>query len=459
MTVALGPRVVIAGTASGVGKTTVATGILAALARRGTPVAGAKVGPDYIDPGYHALACGRPGRNLDAWLCGPAAMGPLAGRAGAGARVLVVEGVMGCFDGALDPVGPGELPRASTAEAAHLLGAPVVLVVDASSCGASVAAVVSGFARFDARVPIGGVILNRVGSDAHEAILREALEPVDVPVLGVLRRDDRLTWRDRHLGLVPVAESPGPVRAALDRLADAVSAGVDLDAVVALAQRAPRVRVGEPRLPDPVGRAVVAVAAGPAFSFTYRDNLEALAAAGAELVEFDPCRDEALPAGASALIAGGGFPEAHGEALAANEALLGDLRARVEEGLVVWAECGGLLWLARSLDGRRLAGALAADAAMGPRLHLGYRRARTRVVTPLGPPGTELRGHEFHYSTLDPAGDAMEMSSRFTSHRAGHATSSMLASYLHVHLGAAPSLAEAFVRSAATARCHPTYPT
>ncbi|MGH9153190.1 MAG: cobyrinate a,c-diamide synthase, partial [Acidimicrobiales bacterium] len=214
MTAVLPPRLVVAGTSSGVGKTTVATGLMAAFRRRGVRVAGAKVGPDFIDPGYHALATGRPGRNLDAWICGASAVPPLAGRAGRGADLLVVEGVMGLFDGAAD-----DGATASTAHVARLLDAPVVLVVDASSMSGSVAALVHGFATFDPRLRLAGVVLNRVGGDGHEVMLREALAPLGAPVLGVLRRDPAWAWRDRHLGLVPVAEHPGDVARSLDALA------------------------------------------------------------------------------------------------------------------------------------------------------------------------------------------------------------------------------------------------
>jgi len=257
-TAPLGPRLVVAGTHSGVGKTTVATGLLAALRRAGHRPAGAKVGPDFIDPGYHALACGRPPRNLDAWLCGADVIPALAGRASAGAGILVVEGVMGLFDGSADGT------PSSTADVARMLDAPVVLVVDAGAMSASVAALVHGFASFDPSVRLGGVVLNRVGSAAHEVQLREALAPVRLPVLGALRHDDRLEWRDRHLGLVPVAERPAAVGEALDRLAAAVAEQVDLDAVRRLADSAPPLPVGDPPLPGPApGPPVrVAVAAG-----------------------------------------------------------------------------------------------------------------------------------------------------------------------------------------------------
>ena len=443
--VRLGPRLVIAGTSSGVGKTTVATGLMAALRGGGLVVGAAKVGPDFIDPGYHALAVGRPSRNLDAWICGPDAVPALAGRAAAGAGVLVVEGVMGLFDGSGDATGP----PASTAQVAGLLAAPVLLVVDASAVGASVAAMVHGFATFDPAVTVAGVVLNRVGSDSHEAMLRSALAPVGVPVLGALRRSPDYSWRDRHLGLVPVVEQPDAVRRSVTALAAAVARDCDLDAVLALARSAAPQEIADPPAARAQRRAVVAVAGGAAFSFTYPDNLERLAEAGAELVVFDPLVDDRLPPDATALYAGGGFPEVFAAGLAANRPLLDDVRAKVGAGLVTWAECGGLLWLARSLDDHLLAGVLPADGRMTDRLTLGYRRATVRTASPLGPAGTELRGHEFHYSTLDPAGDAIDWSGRAGAGRCGFAGPSLLASYVHLHLGAAPALAERFVARAA----------
>jgi cobyrinic acid a,c-diamide synthase len=437
----LGPRLVVAGTHSGVGKTTVATGLLAALRRAGHRPAGAKVGPDFIDPGYHALACGRPPRNLDAWLCGAEVIPALAGRAAAGADVLVVEGVMGLFDGSADGT------PSSTADVARLLDAPVVLVVDASAMSASVAAVVHGFATFDPSVRLGGVVLNRVGSPAHEVQLREALAPLGHPVLGALRCDDRLTWRDRHLGLVPVAERPATVGEALDRLAAAVAEEVDLAAVRRLADSAPPLTVGDPPLPDAVpGPPVrVAVAAGAAFTFTYTDTLDALVAAGAEPVPFDPLRDPALPEAVDGLIAGGGFPEVYAPELAANRPLLDDVRRRVAAGLPTWAECGGLLWLCRTLDGRSMAGVLPADGVMTGRLTLGYREATAGTTSPIGPGGTVLRGHEFHYSTVEPAGGALLFRSRFGERPDGFATPTLLATYLHHHPGGDPSAVARFV--------------
>ncbi len=262
----------IAGTHSGVGKTTVATGLMAALARRGNTVASAKIGPDFIDPGYHSLATGRPGRNLDAWICGENAMAPLAARAGVGADLLVVEGVMGLFDGVSDPAAfelPDERadgaapPRpssstgeqigvASTAAVAIEIDAPVLLVVDASAMSGSVAALVHGFDTFSPKIGISGVILNRVGSDSHLESLARALRSVDVPLLGALRRDDGLRWRDRHLGLIPVVEHEAEARRSLSRLADAIVAGLDLQAIESVARSAPLLRT-DPLVVGPLG--------------------------------------------------------------------------------------------------------------------------------------------------------------------------------------------------------------
>ncbi|MFD7927518.1 cobyrinate a,c-diamide synthase, partial [Streptomyces sp. NPDC059742] len=228
------PRLVIAAPSSGSGKTTVATGLMAAFSERGLAVSPHKAGPDYIDPGYHALATGRPGRNLDAFMCGPELVAPLFAHGAAGCDLAVVEGVMGLYDGA---AGRGEL--ASTAQVAKLLRAPVVLVVDASSQSRSVAALVHGFASFDPQVRLGGVILNKVGSDRHEVMLREALEEAGMPVLGVLRRAPQVATPSRHLGLVPVAERHTDALASVAALAAQVRAGCDLDALMALARTAP----------------------------------------------------------------------------------------------------------------------------------------------------------------------------------------------------------------------------
>jgi cobyrinic acid a,c-diamide synthase len=448
--VTLGPRLVVAGTHSGVGKTTVATGLMAAFRSRGLSVGSAKVGPDFIDPGYHGIATGRVGRNLDSYLCGPDAILPIAAKAASGTDILVVEGVMGLFDGL------GSTPTASTAEIASLLDAPVVLVVDASSMSTSVRALVDGYHHHLERTwsrGIAGVVLNRVGSDTHETLLREALDTSHVKVMGVLRRDPALSWRDRHLGLVPVVEDPARISASLGRLADTICRGLDLDALESLARGASerRAAVLPPAHPLNGGSVRIAVLAGRAFSFSYPDNLERLAEAGAELMAVDATSDAALPEGTTALYACGGFPEVFAAELAANRALLSDVRAKVDLGLPTWAECGGLLWLSRSLDGHQLCGAVPATATMGDRVTVGYRTATLQQDSPIAAKGTVLRGHEHHYSSLAPTGAALELSGRSGTRLEGWATPTLLATYLHVHMGGDPTPAEHFVRAAARA--------
>ena len=436
------PRIVVAAPGSGHGKTTVATGLLAAYAARGLAVAGFKVGPDYIDPGYHALASGRPGRNLDPVLVGDDLIGPLFAHGAAGASLAVIEGVMGLYDGrAFTDAG-------STAAVAALLDAPVLLVVDASAQGRSVAALVHGFQTFRPGVRIGGVVLNRVGSDRHEAILRDALEEVGTPVLGVLRRHEAVAAPSRHLGLVPVAERRTEALATVAALAELVAGSVDLEGIRALAGAAPPLPV-TPWCPvvSPVSqrRPVVAVAGGPAFSFGYTETVELLAGAGAEVSTVDPVRDEALPEGTAALVVGGGFPEVYAAELAANEPLRASVAALAARGAPIAAECAGLLWLCRSLDGAPMCGVLPVDAAMTPCLALGYRDAVAVSPSWLGPAGTRVTGHEFHRTSLSRAAGpapAWAWRDRVTE---GFVSGGVHASYLHLHWAGRPEIAHGLV--------------
>ncbi|MGH4006245.1 MAG: cobyrinate a,c-diamide synthase, partial [Pseudonocardiaceae bacterium] len=400
-------RVVVAAPASGAGKTTVATGLMAALRRRGTTVAGFKVGPDYIDPGYHALATGRPGRNLDPVLVGEHRIAPLAAYGAAGAQFAVVEGVMGLFDGRTGTPGHG-----STAHVAALLGAPVLLVVDVRGQGRSLAALLHGFRSFDVSVRIAGVVLNHVGSARHEQVCRQACAEVGLPVLGALRRDDALAVPSRHLGLVTTAEYAAAARV-VQRWADAVAAQVDLDAVLSLVASAEAVAPPhEPRWEPAAevvavaGQPVVAVAAGPAFTFGYPEHAELLAATGAAVVPFDPLHDESLPPGTAGLVLPGGFPECHADALSANAALRADVAALARRGAPVHAQCGGLLYLCRSLDGAPMCGVLNAEATMTDRLVLGYRDAVALRESVLHPEGARISGHEFHRTAVTPRGAA-----------------------------------------------------
>jgi cobyrinic acid a,c-diamide synthase len=413
-------RLVIAGTSSGAGKTTVASGLIAALAKRGDRPAPFKVGPDFIDPSYHTLAAGRPGRNLDAFLSGPDLIAPLFRHGTRNADVAVIEGVMGLYDGAS---GRGEL--ASTAHVAKLLRAPVVLVVDAAAMARSVAAIVHGYRTFDPAVNVAGVILNRVGSEAHANLLREALP--DIPVLGALPRDAELEVPERHLGLVPVAERATRARRVIDRLAASIETHCDIEALLALACSAPDLAgaTWEPGEAPPHKR--VAIARGPAFSFHYEENLELLRGAGAELVPFDPLTD-GLP-DADALILAGGFPEVFGAELSANTPLRRQIAAF--SGPIL-AECGGLLYLTNALDGHPMCGVIDATATMSRRLTLGYRELTTTDDHPVWPAGTTVRAHEFHYSTVTPE-------------RRVYVSGNVHASYLHTHWAATPEVAERLV--------------
>lgn len=445
-------RLVIAAPASGSGKTTVATGLMAAFVAAGLTVSPHKVGPDYIDPGYHSLATGRPGRNLDAYMCGTELVAPLFAHGSAGCDLAVVEGVMGLYDGA---AGAGEL--ASTAQVAKLLRAPVVLVVDASSQSRSVAALVHGFASWDPLVRIGGVILNKVASDRHEALLREALEESGVPVMGVLRRAPAVGTPSRHLGLVPVAERRADAVGSVAEMAEVVREGCDLPALLTLARSAPGLP-DEPWTPmavrgGPVSRArpVVAVAGGPAFTFSYAENTELLTAAGADVVTFDPLRDEQLPDGTAGLVVGGGFPEMYAPELSANEPLRKAVAELALSGAPVAAECAGLLYLARTLDGQPMCGVLDAKARMTERLTLGYREAVAVSDSALAAVGTRLRGHEFHRTAVEPgAGPAPAWGMHLPERRVeGFVQRGVHASYLHTHWAAEPGVARRFVERCA----------
>ncbi len=448
------PRVVLAAPSSSAGKTSIATGLIAALTDRGMAVSPHKVGPDYIDPGYHSLAAGRPGRNLDNWLVGPERIAPLFLHGARGADVAVVEGVMGLFDGASHPsVEPG---FGSTAHVATQLRAPVVLVVDASAQARSVAAVVHGFATFDPTVRLGGVILNRVGSERHEAILREALGSAGVPVLGAVRRIADLETPSRHLGLVPAAERSAEAVRTVRALGAVVGSSVDLDAVLRLARSAPDL---DAQPWDPAaeverveGRPVVAVAGGPAFTFGYAETAELLAAAGAEVVTVDPLRDSALPPGTAGLVVGGGFPEVHASALAANVGLRTAIAELAASGAPVAAECAGLLYLAGALDGEPMCGVLDAQAAMHPRLTLGYRAAVAMTDSVLAPAGTRVRGHEFHRTRTSPGAGPAPAWQWSADGPEGFVQGGVHASYLHLNWAGSPQMASRFVAAAARAR-------
>jgi cobyrinic acid a,c-diamide synthase len=447
------PAVVIGAPSSGSGKTTVATGLIGALRRAGHRVAPFKVGPDFIDPGYHALAAGRPGRNLDPVLVGEDLIGPLYRHGSAHADIAVIEGVMGLFDGRIDEQFASPA-RGSTGQVAQLLDAPVVLVVDVRGQSQTIAAVLHGFSTFLRGVRIGGVILNRVGSPRHEQVLRQACEAVGMPVLGAVPRHDDLTVPSRHLGLVTATEHGSEALAAVAAMTDLVAQHVDLAAVAALAaSRAPGdVWSPEQAIGVPVaGGPVVAVAAGKAFTFGYTEHEELLRAAGAEVVAFDPLT-EALPHRTAALVLPGGFPEQYPEQLSANTALRQQIRELAARA-PVHAECGGLTYLMSDLDGHPMCGVLAGSATFTPLLTLGYRDAVAAGDSALYTEGQRATGHEFHRTTVQfgepvrpawllgragdrPAGD-------------GAVQAGVHASYLHTHPAAQPHAIRRFVEHAA----------
>ncbi|WP_063041644.1 cobyrinate a,c-diamide synthase [Nocardia grenadensis] len=454
------PGIVLAAPASGSGKTTVATGLIGALRRVGRRVAPFKVGPDYIDPGYHGLAAGRPGRNLDPVLVGSDRIAPLYRHGARDCDIAVVEGVMGLFDGRIDEQAADPVAEGSTAQVASLLGLPVVLVVDARGHSQSLAALLHGFATFDSGVRLGGVVLNRVGSARHEQVLRSACDRVGLPVLGALPRLAELEVPSRHLGLIPAVEHGLAAMRAVDAMTDLAARHIDLAAVAALAvapESGPSwdaVRevadgVVVPAGPDPV----IAVAGGPAFTFGYAEHRELLTAAGARVVVIDPLHDT-LPAEAAGLVLPGGFPEEHAGTLAANTGLRAAVAERARAGLPIHAECAGLLYLTRSLDGHSMAGLIDAVAEFGPRLTLGYREAVALADSVLWRTGERVHGHEFHRTRLVASGDAPPAWGWRTAGkqvREGALVDRVHASYLHTHPAGNPGAVRRFV---AAARAH-----
>lgn len=427
---------------------------MGALRAAGREVAPFKVGPDYIDPGYHAVAAGRPGRNLDANLCGPDRVAPLYRHGATGCDVAVVEGVMGLFDGRIaddGAAGVGAMGIGSTADVAAALRAPVLLVVDARGHSQSLAAVLAGFVGFRTDVAVAGVVLNRVSSPRHERVLRAACAHAGLEVLGAVPSRPRLEVPERHLGLVPALERAAAAVDAVGGMSDLVAEHVDVARVAELAAPVPDGATWDPAAEvSRMGSPVVGLAGGPAFSFGYAEHEELLAAAGARVERFDPLVDE-LPDGATAVILPGGFPEVFAERLSANVALLRQVRALAAGGGYVQAECAGLLYLARALEGAPMAGAVPADAVFTPRLTLGYRDAVALSDSFLYATGERVTGHEFHRTAVTVDGDAPPAwgwRGESSPVRDGVATARVHASYLHTHPAGHPAAVERLVRAA-----------
>jgi cobyrinic acid a,c-diamide synthase len=452
------PRLVIAAAQSGTGKTTVATGLMAALARRGLRVQPYKVGPDYIDPTYHTAATGRTSRNLDGWMFDEEAVRRLVAGSAQGADLALIEGVMGLFDGAGATTEAG-----STAQIARWLAAPVLLVVDARGIARTAAALIQGLCGFDPTLRIAGVVFNNVGSESHYRLLYDALQayvPAVKPV-GYLPREAAIRAPERHLGLVPSYERD-QTAAYLDSLVSVIGRTVDLDGVLKLARSCGPLLVppDDPLPAVTAGQSVrIGLARDAAFHFYYEDGLDLLRRLGAELVPFSPLCDESLPPDLDALYLGGGFPEVYRQALAEHALLRRAVRAALDAGTPVYAECGGLMYLSEAIvdaGGAEwpMVGAIPVKARMQPRLNsLGYVTAEAQAETLLAAPGEVLRGHEFHWSQVDehPAGWAPAY--RTTSRRGGTRLEgfygpNLLASYVHVHFSANPRAAARFVEAA-----------
>jgi cobyrinic acid a,c-diamide synthase len=452
-------ELIVAGDRSSAGKTTVTLALLAALTQRADAVQSFKVGPDYIDPMFHRTVTGRPCYNLDPVLTSEVYVQACYAHQGQSARHCLVEGVMGLFDGAT-----GLEDTASTAHIARLLHLPVLLVVDCGRMSRSVAALVQGYRQFDPRVQVVGVVLNRVGSDRHLELLQEALAGIEMPILGVLRRDADITLPDRHLGLVPTGELSN-FPAITERLAAIGQGCFDWEALTRLMQPAepPIARSAlstsaalPATLAEPSGETVrIAIATDQAFNFYYPDNLAQLQQQGAILHPWSPLT-EPFPSNVAGLYLGGGFPEIFAEALSANQAARHGLQQAITTGLPTYAECGGLMYLSETLvdfDGTPwpMVGALPTTVEMTGKLSLGYRRAIALQDSPLVAAGTQVIGHEFHRSQLTTAWAHPLYQSQRYSHPGhpqgeGWQQGSIHASYLHLHWGHRPELPQRFIQ-------------
>ena len=447
------PRLVIAGTHSGVGKTTVTLAILAALNARGLRVQAFKVGPDFIDPGHHSAGTGRLSRNLDGWMLGEAVNREIFTRASADADLSIIEGMMGLFDGS-SPV--SEI--GSTAELAKQLDAPVLLVIDGSAMARSAAAMVSGYATFDPALRVAGVLFNRVSSEGHYMLLKQAVEQeTKVKVVGYMRADQEMTISDRHLGLVTAMEQgTGEL---YGRLAKAAAETVDLDRVEVLARSCRELPMASHSISGSNGRRVrIGVAQDQAFCFYYPENLELLEREGAELVKFSPLNDRVLP-DTDMLYLGGGYPELHGERLAGNTAMRTAIRKFSERGGTIYAECGGMMYLTQAIrdlagTSHEMVGLFAAEAVMSKvSMTLGYRELRTLQPCVLGEIGVTVRGHEFHYSLVEPKG-RLQYACMLTDAQGqskgqdGLVVGNTVGLYSHLHFASQPKVAASLIASA-----------
>jgi cobyrinic acid a,c-diamide synthase len=444
----------VSGTASGVGKTTVALAIMAGLRRRGLAVQPFKCGPDFLDTAHHTRVCGRTARNLDTWMLSVEANRSVLWTAARGADAVVVEGMMGLFDGK-----SGAMESGSSAEIAKLLRLPVVLVVDAANSARSVAAVVLGFVMFDAELRLAGVVLNRVAGQGHFKMLRDAIDgSCETKVLGWLPIEPTIVIPERHLGLYGAAELFAEGNdVAIDAFAAVAERHIDLDGLLDLECGLEMAEGGSERTVNSQSNDIVriGVPSDHAFSFYYEDNLDMLREQGAEIVRFSPLKDVSLPSGLDAIYLGGGYPELHAEKLSGNREMLEGLRAFAASGKPVYAECGGMLYLSQSLsvddESYSMAGVLPLSIQMTDRLvQFGYVTVEFTEDCLLGRKGTVVRGHSFHYSRIASQGEVgtsyhVQYSLSGIEEMEGFQQGNVLASYIHLHFRANPAVAENFV--------------
>ena len=449
------PRIVIGSVSSSSGKTTISAGIMRALSDTGLKVQGAKVGPDFIDPTFHRLATSRPPRNLDPFLQSEEFISSLAREYTLGADILVVEGVMGLFDGTklvrrgiteqqpLLPTRSGEF--SSTDHVARLLGAKVILIVDVEGMASSVAPLLEGFMKYSPS--IAGVIFNKVGSSFHESILLEAVKHLEIKILGSLYRNSNFELKSRHLGLIPAEENRSRSILSLNTVATSISKSIDLKMILDIAKSAKNTKTVKLPIPKLNPTARIAVASGESFSFTYEDNLEVLCEAGAETIPFNPLTDEHLPPEIDGIYIGGGFPEVFAKRLSCNLKLKLEIQNYHRQNIPIWAECGGLLFLIKTLDGHEMCNIIEAEATMTSKLTLGYRIAEPLVSSPVSQKSELLYGHEFHYSQILPRGNHLKFTGSVKTSSDGFLSSTLFASYLHLHIKTTPNVAENFIAS------------
>lgn len=438
------PRMVIAGTQSGAGKTTVTAGLLAAFRKKNFAVQSFKIGPDYIDPGYHELASKSAAHNLDSWLMPKKTLRDVFFKRARHADIAIVEGVMGLYDG-------GKKGVSSTAEIAKILRAPVLLVIDVSAMGASAAAIALGFRNYDPKVQLAGVILNRVGSKTHETMIRKAMTKLAIPVFGAVRRDAEIILPERHLGLVPTEENAG---FNIEKIAAAVGESVDLDMLVAVAETAEHLEIYAAEEHSAPVKTRIAVAKDEAFSFYYPESIAVLENCGAQIVPFSPLHEGELP-DADGVIIGGGFPEMFAEKLSENTSMRDSIKRAAKNNMPIYAECGGYMYLTNAITdfaGKSfpMVGAIDVTATMNDKLQtVGYVMATMQTETVLGPKGAMLKGHEFHFSSTDASGTAapfiFERLRNGEKYSGGYASGNLLASYLHIHFAGCKEAAEYFV--------------